>query len=385
VENVFNFFQHFDDKIFSCISSIKSFLNEPNQYGWQVKKKLLWLGQHSYLFRNCYESFVRNNRGEPKISVIDDFECQHTTQWSGLGVIDILASILNISEKQRNELLSWYERHLGFFQIKTIKGPIIQAQNVVCNKTYSIRTGEHSKLFKIGHIYAGSLVPWNDEWYWSGQQSYLGKLPKNDIHTIKEDFLQKSAQIAYRYCKSLLKKAQKSIKIHYQNFIRFHGDDLVVFPDGYTMAAAIQKQHRKEYEAQPKEIINEVIKKQNLKKPWPNYAYPRELLESANGIGLYFNPEEGQEIMQEFNDVISGLKKRGINLTENEMSSIRGLIASQAISTNFVKKMVNKYGAESIGEAFLIRERKNMNYLNYLLRKYKGHYFRKRYPNISFK
>ena len=32
-------------------SGVKTFLASPHTYGWDIKRKLLWLGQHSYLFR----------------------------------------------------------------------------------------------------------------------------------------------------------------------------------------------------------------------------------------------------------------------------------------------------------------------------------------------
>jgi myosin-crossreactive antigen len=89
--------------------------------------------------------------------------------------------------------------------------------------------------------------------------------------------------------------------------------------------------------------------------------------------------------MQDFYDVLSGFKKRGKNLTENEMECIWDLIESPAISINFVKKMVNKCGVESISKAHLISNTNNIDYIHYLLRIYKGHFFRNRYPNISFK
>ena len=102
VENVFTFFEDHKNEISLNTSSIESFLNQSNQYGWQVKRKLLWLGEHSYLFRFCYENYINDNGGKPEISLIDDFVCQHTTQWSGLGVIDILASLLNISKRPKS-------------------------------------------------------------------------------------------------------------------------------------------------------------------------------------------------------------------------------------------------------------------------------------------
>jgi hypothetical protein len=64
------------------------------------EKKLIWLGTHSYLFRNNFQNYVHERDGKPEVSVIDDFVCQQTTDWSGLGVIDILAATLDISEEQ---------------------------------------------------------------------------------------------------------------------------------------------------------------------------------------------------------------------------------------------------------------------------------------------
>jgi len=365
-------------------SSIKSLINQSDQYGWHIKRKLLWLGQHSYLFRHSYEEYLLDNKGKSKISVIDDFVCQNTTRWSGLGVIAILASVLNISNKQRKELRGWYERHLAYFQITSIQEHLVSAENIISNKKYSIRMGEQSGLFKVGHIYVGSLVQWNKEWYWSGQQSSLGQVSQKKIEEIKNEFIAKSALIVYRYSKSRMERAKEQIKVHYQNFVNFHGDDIVIFPDGYSMSASVQKQHRLEYEAGPQDIIKKIMKDKNLKNPWPNYSYPQGLLESENGVGLFFNPNEGQEIMQDFDDIVNGLKKKGKNLSEDEMDCIKGFIESDAISPAFVMKMVNKYGSQSIAESFLIRDTESFDFLTYLLRIYKGHFFRNRYPNISF-
>lgn len=385
VEEVFQFFD--DQRIadFPGNSSTKSFMNLPNKYGWDIKKKLLWLGKHSYLFRHSYETYIRENGGKPEIPVIDDFVCQNASRWSGLGVPDILAAILDISKSQRDELRSWYLRHFAYFRIESVKDPMVLATNIICNKQYSIRVGGQSKLFKVGDICVGSLVPWNGEWYWSGQQAGYRDLPQNALEELREEFLQKSPQIAYRYCDSLLKKAKESIKLHYDNYVKFHGDELVVFPDGYAMAAAVQKQHRAEYEARSKKAVKEVMKKYNLKNPCPTYSYPQELLDSDNGIGLFFNLHEGQEIMPEFNDVVRGFEKKGVNLSEEEIESIRGFVASTAISPEFVEKLAKKYGAESLAETFLLRDVDGIDYLKYILRRYKGHHFRKRYPNLSFK
>ena len=216
-ENIAKFFENKGDMIL-LDSSIKVFLDQPNTYGWDVKKKLIWLGKHSYLFRHSFENFIEDDEVE-KISIIDDFICQHETKWSGLRVTDILAEILNITKKQRIQLRSWYERHFAYYEIESVKGPIVLAKNIICNETYTIRAGEYSEMFKVGHVYIGSLVPWNKEWFWSGQQTHFGKVPPNEIKELIGDFFQKSPQIVYRYYKSMLIKAKQRTKVNYENLV----------------------------------------------------------------------------------------------------------------------------------------------------------------------
>ncbi len=126
------------------------------------------------------------------------------------------------------------------------------------------------------------------------------------------------------------------------------------------------------------------MERHNLKNPWPNYSYPQDILDSDDGIGLFYNPDEGMEIMLSFNDLLSGLEKKEGNLSEPETDAIRNFIESESISVNFVKKLVERYGGKSILETFLIRDRDDIDYLAYILRCYKGEYYRNRYPNLSF-
>jgi hypothetical protein len=87
--------------------------------------------------------------------------------------------------------------------------------------------------------------------------------------------------------------------------------------------------------------------------------------------------------MTGFNEVVSGLKKRGQDLTEDETEAIRALIDSDAISPDFVLRLVKEYGDESIAAAFLIYNTPDQTCLDYLLRRYKGHFYRNRYPQIT--
>ncbi|GAI51675.1 unnamed protein product, partial [marine sediment metagenome] len=44
---------------------------QPNDYGWDIKRKLIWLGKHSYLFRQCCHDYIENNGGKPEIAIVD--------------------------------------------------------------------------------------------------------------------------------------------------------------------------------------------------------------------------------------------------------------------------------------------------------------------------
>ena len=112
-------------------------------------------------------------------------------------------------------------------------------------------------------------------------------------------------------------------------------------------------------------------------------SLPQELLDSDNGIGVYFNPDEGQEIVQEFNDILSGLRKRGLDLTLAEEDAIRGWIGSEEISPGFVRRLADEFGDESIKASFLLGKRHEGYALEYLLRRFKGRFYRPRYPTLT--
>ena len=365
-------------------SSIKTFLAQPNDYGWDVKRKLIWLGKHSYLFRQCYHDYVASSGGKPEIEIVDDFVCQNTTSWSGLGVIDILASVLEIPAKQQSDIRSWYERHSAFYKVLSINGSLVKMMNIINEKPYTVRTGEYSRLFDKKHIYFGSLVPWDGEWYWSGKQHRYDNVSDEGAQELKKSFLSTVKTIPYRYDEDLANKARESVKDQYKYFVEYHGKDLVVYPDGHSMADDMQKQYLFQRESKLKSSELNSIDIQKYKMPDLTKSFPPELLASDRGVCVYFNPDEGQEIMQEYYDILNGFKKRGMNLSEDELYAIRGFIYSEVISPSFVKKLIQEYGDESISAAFLIPDNIDKYYLDYLFRRYKGDFYRNRYPSISF-
>ena len=250
------------------------------------------------------------------------------------------------------------------------------------DKTYAVRISADKKQFEIGAVVFGSLVPWNREWYWSGTQQLFGNITDESLQEITNTFFKKDPTIAYRYCNELAEKAKKAVDLEYHEFMKYHGNNLTIYPNGLSMAADRQKEIRLQWESKPKEEIAKVIEKLKLKDPSPSLSFPHDLIENDRGVGVYYNPDEGQEVMTGFDNIINGFKKKGIDLNKDEEEGIRSFITSDSISPTFVRRLSQEYGSESIEAAFLIRGSHNESHIDYLLRRYKGAYYRNRYPRI---
>jgi hypothetical protein len=364
-------------------SSIKTFLSGPNRFGWEVKRKLIWLGTHSYLFRNSFRNYIEDRGGKHEVDIIDDFVCQQTTVWSGLGITDILAAVLDISPEQRSALQSWCERHTAYYRILANQGQKSEVLNMINDKPYTVRIAADINHLEVGAIVLGSLVPWGEEWYWSGSQHLFRNVSEQALQEMKETFLKKVPRIAYRYCHQLAEKARETVYIYYNEFVEYHGADLAIYPDGLSMIADYQKEIRLQWESNSKEEIAKVMERFKLKDPSPSLSFPPGLVEDKRGVGVYYNPDEGQEVMTGFDTIISGFKKKGLDLTQDEREAIRSFICSDMISPKFVRRLIQEYGSESIEATFLIRGSHDEAHIDYLLRRYKGAYYRNRYPHIA--
>ena len=50
-------------------------------------------------------------------------------------MIDILAALLPITEVQRATLRRWYERHIGYFRVLSVREPFLDVVNVLNEQT----------------------------------------------------------------------------------------------------------------------------------------------------------------------------------------------------------------------------------------------------------
>ena len=371
-------------------SAVAKFLQTPNARGWDVKRKLVWAAEHSYLFRHQCARYLREHgSGGRDIDATDDFICQQCTDWCGLGVIDLVAGALKISEKDRATLRGWYERHNAPYHVVEIakRGALVETMeviNVVTEQPYSIRVEMEKCPFAVGQIVIGSLVPWRGEWYWSGAQRMWQTADAAMIAALKKQYIEKLSALSYRYCPDLAQKARDTVREHHRQFVAHHGDDLVAFPDGLSLAAAEQARMRAMFAAKAEGIAADVMKRHGLRNPWPKLDFPDEFLKHRDGIGAFSNPGEGVEYMLGFRHVLSAFAKRGAELTDDEAEAIRELIESENISPAFVERMVREHGCKAIGGAYRMRDFQKALHLAWLLRRFKGKYYRQRYPALSF-
>jgi hypothetical protein len=125
------------------------------------------------------------------------------------------------------------------------------------------------------------------------------------------------------------------------------------------------------------------MRERGLEHPRPRMSFPPEFLNHDQGIGAFSNPEEGVEYSLRFNQMLSGLRKKAIGLTDDELDALQHLLTDAAISPAFVRRLVAEHGAESLTESFLMRNAPSGLALEFLMRRHKGQFYRKRYPTLS--
>lgn len=360
-------------------SSLTPFLQTPDLHAWDVKRKLLWLARSSYLFRGMYVRFItESSENGDVMSNGEDFMHQECTPWSGLGALDLIAEILRLPEKDSHDVRHWYERHTAFYRIEKICGnasraETLTARNLINGKDYIIRMDDIQNPFSAGMVVFGSLVPWRGEWYWAGAQRMLQPRTEAELGTLRESMFKSSAPIAFRYCPAELEKARGIARDYHGQFVAHYGNDLVVFPDGNAYAASEKARMLRQ-----RELMNAPAELPEL-----SFNLPSHILKHQGGIALFSYPEEGCESFMFFEHLLSGLRKKGHRMNEGEIESVRNFMEEADISPSFVHRVVREHGPESILSLYGLSDVPPAAALEMILRRHKGHFYRKRYPALS--
>ena len=356
----------------------------------EIERKLVWLGTHGFLFRFAYADYLARNppKDADVIGTTDDFLCQECTAWSGFGALDLLAAVLDLPAADRAALRGWHERHAAFYRVDVLhaRGAEIETMavvNLINDQAYSVRMELPRERcpFAPGQMVFGSLVPWRAEWYWSGGQKSYPQVPP-DFSTIKRAMIEKNAAIVYRYRPDLAERARQSAAKHHADFIRFHGSDLAVFADGITAAAAQQRHWREQVEAKMGADAPAYLAKHGLDRTGPKLAWPPKLIECRRGVAVFYHEGEGVEMMADFDVLRSALGKRREALSSDEADTLQAFVESSAISPVFVRRVIREHGSAGLAALYYLPIGDDAE-LEYLLRQFKGFYYRHRYPNIS--
>jgi hypothetical protein len=250
---------------------------------------------------------------------------------------------------------------------------------------YVIRTNVKPNPFKTGSLVWGGLAPWRGEWYWSGTQRAYPNVSGSVIETLKRDFMRRNPRVIYRYCPDQAEIARKrSLEGCKENIARF-GGPLATFPDGLAFAAAIEQAIRGPFNALTPSDKERIQEKHGLSPSGPKVRMPDPLVKSKHQIGVFFNPEGNMDIWEPFDELVSGLRNRVRPLPTEEARNTRGFVESESISPEFVRHMTAIYGEQSIRAAYLLSDEDGVGTycLEYLLRRFKGELFKKRYPLLS--
>ncbi len=363
-------------------SGVGRLMAEPVEFGWDVKKKLVWLGSSSYLFRFEFSRALQGVHGEDEPMKVDEFLTRHCSCWSGLGASDVLVEALKLSENDSIDLKSWPERHMSMYRIVDMdesRGYVrrVFARNLVNHNNYTIRVerGLHECPFLPGRVAFGVLIPWRGEWCWSGAQRVGDETPETEDAKIREQTITALGEFVYRYCPEELARAREVAREMHKEFVILHGGDLAVFPNGRAAEAAERTRlgrwrnaHTELFGLPPG--------------PGEKLNFPGVFVESSQSVAAFSSPVEGAEYAREFNLIQSGMAKKGTALSAEEANAVRGFVRAPEISPEFVQRVISESSPASIGAAFGILDYPLDTALQFLLRRHKGGYYRKRYPNL---
>jgi len=194
--------------------------------------------------------------------------------------------------------------------------------------------------------------------------------------------IEQSSRIVYRYRPDLAERARQSAAGHHAAFVRFHGSDLAVFADGLMAAAATQRHWREQVEVKMGADTPAYLARHGLDRTGPKLSWPSKLIECRRGVAVFYHEGEGIEIMADFDVLRAALGKSREALSADEAETLQAFVESTEISPAFVRRVIREHGSTGIAALYYLPVGDTIE-LEYLLRRFKGFYYRRRYPNIS--
>mgnify|MGYP001582576439 CR=1 FL=1 len=124
------------------------------------------------------------------------------------------------------------------------------------------------------------------------------------------------------------------------------------------------------------------LAKHGLDRSGPKLSWPRKLIECQRGVAVFYHAGEGVEMMADFGVLRAALGKTRDAMSDDEAEVLQAFVESAEISPAFVHRVVGQYGGAGLAALYFLPIGDGAE-LEYLLRRFKGFYFRRRFPNIS--
>jgi hypothetical protein len=355
-----------------------------NKDGGFVKRRLIWLGMASYLFRFSASNYLADK--EKNVSTVEDFLMQMNTKLSGFTPLDIFVEMADLDEESKKELQKWEEPYMALYYVEDQTGDYWTVKNLINKKDYKVwkdyGAPERVDPIKKGIYCLGGIVPWQKEWRWSGEQViYTSLAPENIsqiIKVIKNDY----PKMIYRYCEESRKKAFEYVKEEYDFFISYFKTKLVTFESGYTMRDHLQQYYQAFNKLELEKMPKEEKKKFNLEDGAPPMDWPAPLLESM-GTAIFYVADRGVNFLTDFREFLKTLKKKGVDLTKDDEEAIYGYVTDPGVPYQLFHHLKKDYSFESVKCAFRVKEWNEERDLEFLLRCYKGRQYKEKFPDIK--
>jgi hypothetical protein len=99
-------------------------------------------------------------------------------------------------------------------------------------------------------------------------------------------------------------------------------------------------------------------------------------------VAVFYHEGEGIEIMADFDLLRGALSKSRETLSEGEANTLQAFVESAEISPAFVRRVIREHGSAGLASLYFLPSGDTAE-LEFLLRRFKGLYYRRRYPRIS--
>ena len=365
-------------------SKLKEFITlSGNKDGGFVKRRLIWLGMNSYLFRFAAGNYLDGK--EKRIAILEDFLMQKSTKLSGFTPLDIFVRMADLDGDSIKELQKWEEPYIALYHVEYETGDYWMVKNIINQKDYKVwkdyGVSQNADPIKKGIFCIGGIVAWQKEWRWSGEQVIYPPLGAADIAEVIKMFKNKSPKMIYRYCEESREKAFEYEKNERDFFISYFKTNPVIFDSGNIMRDSVRKFRQAFNKPKLEKMPERERKKYNPEDVDSEGNWPESLLESPD-TAVFYVAGKGMCFLTGFRDFLKALDKKGQDLTEGDEDVIYGYVTESGIPYQLFHHLKKDYSFESVKCVFRIEEWDEERDLEFLLRCYKGRQYKEKFPEI---